>query len=284
MSHRFSYLLGWAALAAATSAAQEYSNGGHGDSGRGPAILTPVEAFGVHPPGLAPADAKHYRPYIPYYAPLSPVASSTRWKPWANYFLLPYYTPYYLGYSPNRHWNPPPRPYGSNGWGAGPRPEMPLPEEPGTTPLQYGPYTSVVEDDTTYWNMGGNGLVPYGEFQPGTGRAADIVDEIQASRPRRRGHARLLRTVPRGTSAILPPAEAAGEQGDDRGSDDYSHRRIKPPEPIPPGDAAEDDDELDDRDTDRSSQRRTKSARPSQLSVNLKKSRAATRSFTLPAD
>ena len=97
---------------------------------------------------------------------------------------------------PDRHRNPPPRPYGSNGWGTGPAPELPVPEEPGTTPLQFGPYTSVVEDDTTDWNMGGNGLVPYGEFQSEPGRRADIVDEIPSSRPRGRGHARLLRVPP----------------------------------------------------------------------------------------
>jgi hypothetical protein len=245
MTHRFSRLFGAAALAATVSlpaAAQEYSNGGTGDAGRGPAILTPVEAFGVHPPGLAPVDAKHWRPYIPYYAPLSPVASSTRWRPWANYFLLPYYTPYYPGYSPRRHWNPPPRPYGSNGWGAGPRPEMPLPEEPGTTPLEFGPYTSVVADDTVYWNMGGNGLVPYGSAPPVEARAPDLIDAIQGSRPRGRFR-RFFGKAP----AIVSPLEEPQEH--EREDENSSHRRIKPPEPIPPGETVfeeENDGEPDD--------------------------------------
>ena len=185
MTQRFSCLFASVALAAIMSltvAAQEYSNGGKGAKGRGPATSTPVEAFGVHPPGLAPADARHWKPYIPYYAPASPVASSTRWRPWSYHFLLPYYTPYYRGYSPHRLFNPPPRPYGSNGWGAGPRPDAPLPEEPGTTPLEYAGYTSVIDDDTTFWNMGGNGLVPYGAPTPPRSGPPDIVDMIQASR------------------------------------------------------------------------------------------------------
>jgi hypothetical protein len=284
MTHRFSRLFGSAALTAIMSlsaTAQEYSNGGTGEAARGPAILTPVEAYGVHPPGLDPAEAKHWRPYVPYYAPLSPVGSSTRWRPWANCFLLPYYTPYYPGYSPNRHWNPPPRPYGSNGWGAGPMPETSVPDEPGTTPLQFGPYTSVVADDTTYWNMGGNGLVPYGEFQSGSGRQADLIDEIQSSRPRRRAHGRFLRAVPRATSAPVPPAEAAGEQqGDDGGSNESSHRRAKPAEPIPPGEASE--EEADEPGLDQSSRGPTKPAQSRQVSRNSKESPVGMRTLTLP--
>lgn len=241
MTHRSLFLFASAALAAMMSlpaVAQEYSNGGQGDSSRGPAILTPVEAFGVHPPGLAPADAKHWRPYIPYYAPLSPVASSTRWKPWANYFLLPYYTPYYRGYSPNRHWNPPPRPYGSNGWGWGPMPEEPLPEKPGKTPLHYGGYTSVVDDETTYWNMGGNGLVPYGDPESFRAGPPDLVDEIQASRPRC-GHVHFRTTGP----AIFAPSEGADRpQPDDHRQRAHQPKRTKkPPEPIPPGEVLDED-------------------------------------------
>jgi hypothetical protein len=280
MAHRFSCLFGSAALAAiisSSAAAQEYSNGGQGDSGRGPAILTPVEAYGVHPPGLAAADAKHWRPYVPYYAPLSPVASSTRWRPWSNHFLLPYYTPYYLGYSPNRHWNPPPRPYGCDGWGRGPMPEMPVPEEPGTTPLAYGPYTSVVDDDTTYWNMGGNGLVPYGEFQSRPGRAADLVDEIQAGRPQ----ARFRRGVPGGPAILTPlETESEPEQTDNRGSDDSSRRRIKPPEPIAPGDASEERE--DERGSDRSSRQRTKPTETLTSSRKSKTNPVGTRTLTVP--
>lgn len=239
MTLRFSYLLGSAALAAILSlpaAAQEYSNGGKGASGRGAATLTPVEAYGVHPPGLAPADAKHWRPYVPYYAPLSPVASSTRWAPWGYAPLLPYYTPYYSGYCPHRLFNRRPRPYGSNGWGAGPKPDSPLPDDPGTTPLRFGPYTSVVEDDTTYWNMGGNGLVPYEAGQSTPMRAPDLVDAIQASRPHGRAHIHFRSAAPM-PPAMAAPVEAADEQkpGDNPRLDGSSRRRTKPAEPIPPG-------------------------------------------------
>jgi hypothetical protein len=235
MIHRFSLVFGSAAVAAMLSlpaAAQEYSNGGKGAKGRGPATLTPPEAYGVHPPGLAPADARHWKPYTPYYAPLSPVASSTRWRPWKYAPLLPYYTPYYQGYSPHRLSNPPPRPYGSNGWGAGPRPEAPLPDEPGTTPLQYAGYTSFIDDDTTFWNMGGNGLVPYGEPQPDAPRAPDLIDAIQSGRPhvRRRGHVHVAGTLLPEPPAIVSPVETEGEPEEDGSS---SHRRGKSVEPIP---------------------------------------------------
>lgn len=240
MTTRFLRLFTAVALAMALSlsaAGQEYSNGGKRAKGRGPATSTPVEAFGVHPPGLAPADARHWKPYIPYYAPLSPVASSTRWKPWSYHFLLPYYTPYYQGYSPHRPFNPPPRPYGSNGWGNGPRPEMPIPEEPGTTPLHYAGYTSVIDDDTVYWNMGGNGLVPYGEPPPVTPGSADLVDAIQADRAHRGRHRHFHKTFVTNPSAITAPPEMAEEQKDAT-SDDHdgtSHRRGRSAEPIPPG-------------------------------------------------
>lgn len=234
MPHRFTCLFGVAVMAAITmslpAAAQEYSNGGKGAKGRGPATSTPVEAYGVHPPGLAPADARHWKPYVPYYAPLSPVASSTRWKPWSYHFLLPYYTPYYQGYSPHRLFNPPPRPYGSNGWGAGPRPEAPLPEEPDTTPLGYAGYTSVIADDTTFWNMGGNGLVPYGAPQADSLRPPDLVDAIQAARPHSRIHRHFRATVPVEPPATVAPAEpipageSAAEQQEDSGSERSSRR------------------------------------------------------------
>lgn len=265
MTHRLTSLFGPAALAAILSlpaAAQEYSNGGKGAKGRGPAILTPVEAYGVHPPGLAPADARHWKPYFPYYAPLSPVASSTRWRPWANYFLLPYYTPYYIGYSPNRHWNPPPRPYGSNGWGNGPRPEAPLPDEPGTTPLQYAGFTSVIDDDTTFWNMGGNGLVPYGEPQPTTARPPDLIDAIQASRP----HHHYRRMITKGAPAIVPPPEAVegrieAEPVEGVAPEPTSHRRLKSDEPLRAGEVLL--DQSDDAGADRSGETATKPTKPS---------------------
>lgn len=237
MTLSFSRLFASTVLAVILSlpaAAQEYSNGGKGAAGRGPAILTSVEAYGVHPPGVDPADAERWRfrlrqRYIPYYAPLSPVASTARWSPWAYKPFMPYYTPYYAGYCPHRLFNPPPRPYGADGWGRGPGPEMPVPDQPGTTPLQFGRYTSVIEDDTTYWNMGGNGLVPYGAPQPVGARPPDLIDAIQASRPRGRLH----RHVHRGASAIVSPVEDADDK--QQGDEQSSRRDAKPAEPIPPG-------------------------------------------------
>ena len=243
MKYRLSWLMGAAALSASMSlptSAQEYSNGGHGADGRGPAILTPVEAFGVHPPGLDPAEAQSWcassrQRYFPYYAPLSPVASSARWRPWAYRPFLPYYTPYYREYCPHRLFNPPPRRYGSDGWGRGPQPELPIPEEPGTTPLTYAGYTAVVEDDTKYWNMGGNGLVPYGVPQMDEARPPDLIDAIQASRPRGRLRGHFFHAAPAGP-IIVVPTEAEGVQGqEDRNSNPSSRRRTEPEEPIPPG-------------------------------------------------
>lgn len=249
MTRRFSCLWRSAALAAMMSlpaAAQEYSNGGQVAAGRKAATLTPVEAFGVHPPGIDPADAQRRcasmrQIYFPYYAPLSPVASTARWKPWSYRPLAPYYTPYYCGYSPHRLFNPPPRPYGSNGWGKGPLPEQPLPSEETETPLDYGGYTSVVADDTVYWNMGGNGLVPYGAEAPAGARAADLVDEIQASRPRRRFRGLFRAIAPAEPPVIIDSPEAAGDQkkGDEPAPERSSRRRPQLAEPIPPGEASD---------------------------------------------
>ncbi len=248
MSRRFSGLLGLAVLTAVKSlpaAAQEYSNGGKGEAGRGPAILTPVEAFGVHSPGIDPADSQRSvcrwrQRYIPYYAPLSPVASTARWKPWSYHPLYPYYTPYYPGYSPHRRSNPPPRRYGSDGWGRGPQPDSPLPDEPEKTPLNYDGYTSVVEDDTTYWNMGGNGLVPYGATDSPAAGPPDLIDAIQGSRPRGRfcGH---IRRAPPGEGAFISPVEAADgqEPGNDRDRKHSSRRNPNPAEPIAPGEISQ---------------------------------------------
>lgn len=218
MTRRFLTVFGsvtFAAIAWLPAGAQEYSNGGVCASGRGPAILTPVEAYGVHPPGIDPADAKRWcyrwrQIFAPYYAPVSPVASTARWKPWGYYPLLPYYTPYYLGYSPHRLFNPPPAPYGSDGWGKGPMPDHPLPKKPGTTPLHYGPYTSVIDDDTIFWDMGGNGLVPYESGGPGRIGPPDLVDAIQASRAGG-GHVHGQLVDPELAPAIMAPHEAIEE-------------------------------------------------------------------------
>ncbi len=176
-----------AALLALPAAAQEYSNGGICAKGRGPAILTPVEAFGVHPPGPDPADAnrcvfRRWRnAYLPYYAPLAPVATSVRWAPGCYFPLMPYYTPYYLGYCPHRLCCPKPAPYGSDGWGQGPMPGQGDPGPGGPLP-NYGAYTYIITDDTVFWNMGGNGLVPYGTPRLPHVGSPDLVDAIQASR------------------------------------------------------------------------------------------------------
>jgi hypothetical protein len=268
MTRRYLCFMGSTVLVGILSlkaSAQEYSNGGTCASGRKAATLAPVEAYGVHPPGIDPADAQRAcdrlrQPYRPYYAPLSPVASTARWKPWSYHPLYPYYTPYYLGYCPHRLFNPPPRRYGSDGWGRGPRPEIPIPEEPGTTPLNFGPYTSVIEDDTTYWNMGGNGLVPYGAPQGVEVRQPDLIDAIQASRPHGRGHAHFTRAVVEEGPAIVSPIEDGSEQQQKEifVPAPPSSRRTKPAETIPPGEASPAKE--DSFPSDRTSRQRTKPA------------------------
>jgi hypothetical protein len=220
MLRQLSLLLGSTALAAMLSlpaTAQEYSNGGNFKRGRQEATKTPVEAFGVHPPGPDPADQKRRifcwwkRIFTPYYAPVSPTSTSVRWKPWCYFPLMPYYTPYYIGYCPKRCHNPKPEPYGYNGWGDGPMPDHPFPPNPAQTPLAFGPYTSTIQDDTVFWNMGGNGLVPYGTPRPVHGGPPDLVDAIQVTRQQQYGCGACvapadgvpLAPVP----AILPPGE-----------------------------------------------------------------------------
>ena len=85
---------GLGAMMSRPATAQEYSNGGNGPDGRGPAVLAPVEAYGVHPPGVDPADADRRcsrlrQQYVPYYAPLSPVGSTGRWAPWVTFRCCP---------------------------------------------------------------------------------------------------------------------------------------------------------------------------------------------------
>jgi hypothetical protein len=58
---------------------------------------------------------------------------------------------------------------------------MPGPGLDGAQP-NYGVFTSIVQDDTTFWNMGGNGLVPYGTPRPPRVGPPDIVDMIQVTR------------------------------------------------------------------------------------------------------
>jgi hypothetical protein len=178
MIRQLSLLVGSAALAATlslTATAQEYSNGGTGPKGRGPAILTPVESFGVHPPGdTGPTGHFHHnkQTFTPYYAPLSPTPTFTR-------FRTTHYTNYYIGYCRHGKNGAKPTIYGSDGWGKGP---MPTGDGPGPEASRYGPYTSVLRDDTVFWRMGGNGLVPYGTPRPPHGGPPDLIDMIQTTR------------------------------------------------------------------------------------------------------
>jgi hypothetical protein len=212
-----------AALALPAAAQNEYSNGTGAlcAKGRGPAILTPVEAFGVHPPGPDPMYCGRClfpwwcKTYVPYYAPLSPTATSVRWKPWCYFWLMPYYTPYYLRYSPWRCCNPKPLPYGyDGGWGHGPAPDHPIPPVTDVAPLRYGAYTSIITDDTTFWNMGGNGMVPYGTPRPANSGSPDLVDAIQVTRQQGGGGCAL---APNGGPpltagpVILPPPQKVVE-------------------------------------------------------------------------
>jgi hypothetical protein len=222
MAQRLTYFFASTALTAMLAlpaSAQEYSNGGNCKKGRKEATMTPVEAFGVHPPGPDPADQKRCifcwwrKIFTPYYAPLSPTSTSVRWKPWCYFPLLPYYTPYYIGYCPKRCCNPKPAPYGSDQWGEGPMPDHPLPLQVGVTPLGFGPYTSVITDDTVFWNMGGNGLVPYGTPRPPHYGTPDLVDAIQAARALGGGDCVLPPGGPPvAAPAVLPPAEKPGDE------------------------------------------------------------------------
>jgi hypothetical protein len=188
MRRQLSLLFGSTALAAMlslTAAAQEcssgasaseygpeYSDGGHGAHKRGPAILTPVEAYGVQPPGV---NCCKHGAIVPYYAPLAPTPTCYRYRTTC-------YTPYYCGYCGHHLFGRKPPHYGCDGgWGPGPGPGQGL-DAPGSAPLTYGVHSSVLQDDTSFWNMGGNGLVPYGAPHPPRGGPPDLVDMIQTSR------------------------------------------------------------------------------------------------------
>jgi hypothetical protein len=192
MKQLLSLFVGSTALAAMVSqpaTAQEYSSGC--ECKPCPVIITPVEAYGVHPPGADCCCKKGT--VIPYYAPLSPTATCYRFRE----ICL---TPYYCGYCAKHYFWKHPKPlYGCDGgWGPGP-----MPEGPGTPPFNYGPFTSVLTDDTLFWRMGGNGLVSYGAPQPPRVGPPDLVDMIQASRPWSGGPPCVASAGP----AILPPPE-----------------------------------------------------------------------------
>jgi hypothetical protein len=162
-----------------TAAAQEYSNGGKGQQGRGPAILSPVDAFGLNAPLQGAADGYPCcRPnelYTPYYAPLSPTPTFSRWR-------ITRLTPYYPGYKFGKLFKATP-PYCFDGGGCVPVPptgvELP---EPGSPVYTFGVYTGAGTNETAFWHMGGNGLVPYGAPPPPRSGPPDIVDMIQTSR------------------------------------------------------------------------------------------------------
>jgi hypothetical protein len=209
MIRQLSLLVGSTALAATlsvTAMAQEYSDGGKGRSGRGPAILTPVESYGVHPPGYTgPTGLLHHKnaTFVPYYAPLSPTPTFTRYRTTA-------YTNYYTGYCRHGKSGSKPTPYGADGWGCGP---LPAADGPSPEASRYGPFTSVLRDDTYYWRMGGNGHVPYGTPRPPHGGPPDLVDMIQASRNQGGSFGHSSCCAPAAASsvaagpAIMPPAE-----------------------------------------------------------------------------
>jgi hypothetical protein len=202
MKQPLSLFLGSTALTAVlslTAAAQEYSDGGCCAHDHCPAITSPVEAYGTHPPD---DNCCRKGAITPYYAPLAPTPTCYR-------FRTTHYTPYYCGYCPHRLFGPKPPPYGCDGgWGPGPGPD-----NVGGPPFNYGPYTSVLRDDTTYWNMGGNGLVPYGTAPPPHAGPPDLVDQIQATR----GNGGPCHCAPDGAPvavlsfgtapAIMPPTE-----------------------------------------------------------------------------
>jgi hypothetical protein len=163
-----------------TAAAQEYSNGGTGQKGRGPAIESPVDTFGINPPLKGSADDYPCCPKCalctPYYAPLSPTPTFSRW---CSDVLVPYY----CGYCSHRHFRPKPPPYGWDGACGVPPPGAEV-VEPGSPAYTFGVYTGAGTDEKAFWNMGGNGSVPYNAPPPPRSGPPDIVDMIQASRGR----------------------------------------------------------------------------------------------------
>jgi hypothetical protein len=177
----------------------EYCDGGHGVHKRGPAILTPVEAYGVQPPGV---NCCKHGAIVPYYAPLAPTPTCYRYRTTC-------YTPYYCSYCGHHLHGPKPPPYGADGWGKGPMPG----QGPDGIQPNYGVFTSVLQDDTIFWNMGGNGLVPYGTPHPPRNGPPDIVDMIQVTRRSGSGchpgpdGAPVVVVTDGAAPAITPPAE-----------------------------------------------------------------------------
>jgi hypothetical protein len=183
MIRQFSLLLGSTILAgipSLTAMAQEYSFSGAGAHGRGPAMLTPVESAGIHETRSGDeCGLFHHKKatFTPYYAPLSPTPTFARWR-------TTHYAPHYVGYCPNRLFGPHLPRCGSNGSRCGFELGLDDHGSNGSGLGSYGPFTGAGRDDTTFWHMGGNGLVPYSvERHPHSG-PPDIVDAIQSSRGR----------------------------------------------------------------------------------------------------
>jgi hypothetical protein len=211
MVRQLSLLLGSTALAAMLSLAARADGpitDGIGAHSRGLAVLPPVESPDT--PGLGVKSAHgglhHWNEtFTPYYSsPLTPI--SNRWR-------VSVYAPYYRGYCLHHHFGPKPPPYGSDGWGPGPGPNG----SDGSKLNSYGIYTSVLKDDTIFWRMGGNGLVPYGTPRPPHSGPPDIVDMIQDGREQGGSCgsapvAALAAPSVAAGPAIMPPAEKTEEK------------------------------------------------------------------------
>jgi hypothetical protein len=105
------------------------------------------------------------------------------------------------------------------------------------TLLKYGVYTSVLQDDTLFWNMGGNGLLPYGTPRPPPNGPPDLVDMIQMSRQQGDGPCAPSPDAAPGTvvsdgaaPAVTPPAEKRDEKADDMGG---KESKEAPPDTTP---------------------------------------------------
>jgi hypothetical protein len=140
-------------------------HGGHQE--RGCAILPPYES--PDPPGFnsANGDIDRKGGFYPYYSPLVPI--SVRW----GYKQV---IPYYPGYC--RH--------GKHGASGCPGAHDGAPSGPMVEPtggrFDYGAFSGGAgQDDTRFWRMGGNGLVPYGTPQPPRS-TPDLIDMIQGQR------------------------------------------------------------------------------------------------------
>lgn len=138
---------------------------GLGMKNRGCAICSPLDSPDC--PGWMPKCWKV--PYWPYYSPLVPISS--RWKTCRL-------TPYYCGYLPPKH---APDSYAVGGCdGTGVPLGAVIPGDPRFS--SYGVFMGAVQNDTLFWRMGGNGLVPYCAPPPPRIGPPDIIDMIEARR------------------------------------------------------------------------------------------------------